>query len=147
MTSSRRNPYRRGNKRKTATPRKPTRARARTPASAAPAPQPSAPAAAPEDRVSLVARVQAMVERQIEAAETMLPLPETPDESERNSRALAGLLRTLRELKRLESPPAPFEPADDDDVPPQDLEELRRELSRKLEAIVAGREGAVCCEP
>lgn len=101
---------------------------------------------APEERVALVERLQDLVERQIAATETMLPLPTTPDETERNARALAGLLRTLRELKRLEAPPAPIESADDDDMP-QDIEELRRELSRKLEALVAGREGAVPSEP
>jgi hypothetical protein len=99
----------------------------------------------PEERVALVERLQGMVERQIEATETMLPLPATADEAERNGRALASLLRTLRELKRLQAPPAP-ETADDDHTVPHDLDELRRELSRKLEALVAGREGAVRSE-
>jgi hypothetical protein len=120
--------------------------RAATPVAAkplneSPATESSAPAA-PEERLALVERLQGMVERQIAATEAMLPPPATPDEAERNSRALASLLRTLRELKRLEAPPAPSESADDDDIP-YDVDELRRELSRKLEALVAGREGAV----
>jgi hypothetical protein len=130
-----------------ARPRKPKRAgkRAATPVNESPAMESPATAAVPEERLALVERVQAMVERQIEGTEAIMPLPETPGDAERNGRALASLLRTLRELKRLEAPPAPTEPADDDI--PYDLEELRRELSRKLEAIVAGREGAVRYEP
>jgi transcriptional regulator of acetoin/glycerol metabolism len=118
------------------------------PAPAASAHQQQAPGYPPAaaERLALVERVQMMVERQIEATETMLPLPKTPDEAERNARALAGLLRTLREMERLQAPPAPPESADDNDMP-EDIEELRRELSRKLEALVAGREGAVRSEP
>jgi hypothetical protein len=62
--------------------------------------------------------------------------PPTPEEAERMARAVAGLTRTLRETMRLDAPPAPPEPTDDNTIP-RDLDELRRELSRRLAALVA----------
>ncbi|MEA2993149.1 MAG: hypothetical protein QOD40_2069 [Alphaproteobacteria bacterium] len=62
--------------------------------------------------------------------------PPTPEEAERMARAGAGLTRTLRETMRHDAPPAPHEPVDDNTIP-RDLDELRRELSRRLAALVA----------
>jgi hypothetical protein len=91
-----------------------------------------------EERLKLVQQLQGVVKRQVDALESVLPAPSTPEQADRSARVLASLFRTLREMTRLEAPPAPAEPTDDDDVP-RDLDELRRELSRKVDALIAGR--------
>jgi hypothetical protein len=60
-------------------------------------------------------------------------------ENERAARALAALTRTLRELKTLETETP--EPTPDDS--PHDIDEFRRALARKIDALVAGRGGRV----
>jgi hypothetical protein len=94
----------------------------------------------PIDRVARVARLERIVERQIDVLETLMAKMGTalPEDPERVTRSLAILHRTLQELLRQE-PPVPTEDADDDDSVPCDLDELRRELSRRLEEIVARR--------
>jgi hypothetical protein len=94
----------------------------------------------PIDRVARVARLERIVERQIDVIETLMAKmgAALPDDPERATRSLAVLHRTLQELLRQE-PPGPTEGADDDDSVPCDLDELRRELSRRLAAIVARR--------
>ena len=98
---------------------------------------------APAERLALAERVQNSIERQLTAVESVLAAMGTPqpEQAECHARTLASLARTFREMMRLQVAP-PDEPADDNDVP-RDLDELRRELSRKLAALVAGRAGAV----
>ncbi len=92
------------------------------------------------DRVALVARLQQSVEKQLDVVDAIASSGQTRGEAERTVRMFAGLSRTLREMWRLDSPlPAP----DSEDDIPRDVDELRRELSRKLAALVAGRAGAV----
>jgi hypothetical protein len=107
-------------------------------------PTPVAPPAAngPLDRAALVMRMQAAIEHELNLVDSIVATlgPSSHEEAERAARTLATLARSLREVMRLDAPPAPTEPTDDI---PRDLNELRRELSYKLAAIVAGREGAV----
>ncbi len=103
-------------------------------------PEPSAP---PPDRLALAERLQNAVAQELSAIESILATQSgTPGDAERTRRLVASLVRTLRELTRLDAPPAPTEPPDDSPVP-QDLDELRRELSRKLERLVAEQSAAV----
>jgi hypothetical protein len=60
-------------------------------------------------------------------------------ESERLARALAALTRTLREFNTLQGQYE--EPAIDDS--PADIDEFRRALARKIDALVAGQGGGV----
>jgi hypothetical protein len=71
-----------------------------------------------------------------------------PDgERERNTRLLATLARTLQQLMALDpmptSRPAKKDvPRDDDDSVPRDLDELRRELARRVDRLRRGRGAA-----
>ena len=69
-----------------------------------------------------------------------------PDDRERDARTLAVLVKTMRELVALDdSRDGGASPADSehDDGGPRDLDEFRRELARRMDAIVAARtEGA-----
>lgn len=93
------------------------------------------------DRAALVGRMWRAADAQVREIEDRLAqeAPE-PDARERDARLLAVLARTLRELSALEAPKQKqtAAPADDDAVP-RDLDELRRSLARKLEALIAGR--------
>ena len=59
-----------------------------------------------------------------------------PDERERDARTLGVLARTLRDLKTVETGSSNGSPPPNDDEPPQDVEELRRSLAQKLEALL-----------
>src|SRR5664279_2379542 len=71
-----------------------------------------------------------------------------PAESERNSRVTAALARTMRELaakdERDTSRKAPNKSGgSNDDIVPLDIDELRRSLTRKLDALVAEQQGTL----
>jgi hypothetical protein len=86
-------------------------------------------------RAALTARIQAAVEREIEAVERLLTAlgASEPAETEGTARTLASLARTLRELVHLDtSPPEPV-----DEQPPRDLDELRRALAQRLDELIA----------
>ncbi len=104
------------------------------PACAEPAPT----AANPLDRSALAARIQRSIERELDAIERVLDLlqPQNGNEAERAARTLAALARTLREVATLDTDPA-AEADPDDDAGPRDMEEFRRDLARRMEAIVA----------
>lgn len=95
-------------------------------------------AGSPLDRQQLAARIQRSVERELDAIERVLDLlqPQNGNEAERAARTLAALARTLREVATLDTDPA-AEPDHDDDAGPRDMEEFRRELTRRIEAIIA----------
>ena len=101
---------------------------------------------APEERIALVERLREAVDKQIGHVDSILSRTDMqlPDEAERTSRMLAGLARTLREMTRLDMP-APPELEDDSDMP-RNVDDLRRELLRKMDAILAGRTHAVSGE-
>lgn len=90
-------------------------------------------------RKTLVARVSTSIERELFAVEQLLAsnggTSALDTETERRARTLASLARTLRELSQLE--PAKTKPKADDDAIPRDLDELRRELARRLDGLIA----------
>jgi hypothetical protein len=97
-------------------------------------------------RVALVARMMRATEMQLHEIEQRLASAgyETGD-SECNARALALLARAMRELTALdESNRKPSQPSQtNDDSVPLDVDELRRSLTRKLDALVAEQQGTL----
>lgn len=93
----------------------------------------------------LIDRVTGSIERELTQIETIIGAhrvdPHRRTEAERRARTLASLARTLSELKRLgpQSGEGKVKPADDDDAVPRDLDEFRRELSRRLDQMVGRR--------
>jgi aminoglycoside phosphotransferase (APT) family kinase protein len=89
--------------------------------------------------VKLAARIRAAVERELNRVEeTRARLaPDVPAEAERAARTLAALVRTLHALDAVERR-APAEPEEEEI---RDLDEFRRELTRRLAAIRARRAG------
>ena len=119
---------------------------------AAPAPQidhaapplPAVPQILPgeDEPAAIVPRLQNAVARVLPAIEatvaTLSAQPAHPREMERAARVLAALTRTLRELNTLlRQCPVP---AADDDMP-EDIDEFRRNLARRIRLFVASRTG------
>jgi hypothetical protein len=104
----------------------------------------TASARKPVRRATLIARMMNAAERQVREIEEKLVVSDDELEGrERNARVLAVLVKTLSELSsadarmpraRARKPKAD----DDDDAIPRDIDELRRELSRRLDAMAAG---------
>jgi hypothetical protein len=97
-----------------------------------------------EARRQLVGRLWRTAERQVRDIEERLKgVSQESSDRERDARALAVMVKTLRELAAFdEAHPAAqtrTEPVDDDE--PRDMDEFRRELARKMDAIIARREG------
>ena len=99
-------------------------------------------AAGAPDGSAIVPRLQSAVARVLPAIEaTVAKLaagPTPPREMEQAARALSSLTRTLRELNGLlgqHRVPAP------DDEGPEDIDEFRRELARRMRAFVDARTG------
>jgi hypothetical protein len=92
---------------------------------------------------ALAVRVQRVVERELDAIDTILGAIGAADaaEAERSARTLASLARALKEVMRLAAPDEPAD-ADDDDPVPRDLDEFRRELARRIEALAGGSAAA-----
>jgi hypothetical protein len=90
-------------------------------------------------RASLVARLWRTAEAQVRGIEDRVMRNGQPaDERERDARSLAVLVKTLRELALFdERNKAPQ--VKDDDEGPRDIDEFRRELARKIDAIIAAR--------
>ena len=93
---------------------------------------------------SMVERVSNAIERELTKIERIVGNPErlVPAqriETESRARVLASLARTLKEVMRLREQERGVEDkkAADDDAVPRDLDEFRRELSRRLEGLVA----------
>lgn len=103
-------------------------------------------------RLALVGRIWRSAEQQVDQIEARLAQAGyTPDACERDARALAVLVRTLRELSELEKRrprAAAREKPENDDSIPKDVDELRRELARRMQALIDSRTGAgVSSEP
>lgn len=64
-------------------------------------------------------------------------LPRRPPDAERTARTLSTLTDALQKLQRLRCG-VPFSEPDDDDMP-EDIDEFRFELARRIEAFVASR--------
>src|SRR5262249_12876051 len=91
-------------------------------------------------RAKLVRRIWRTAEAQVREIERrLIDQPPPPEERERNARTLAVLARTLRDLDALDCDNS-GRPTQDDDTVPRDVEALRRELSRKIDEIIAERE-------
>lgn len=102
--------------------------------------------AEPDDR-PIAERLQSAVARVLPAIEGTLATlgtgPAHPRELERTARALTALVRTLRELNGLLAQHAAAPPACDcdcDDMP-EDIDEFRNELARRINALVDQRTG------
>jgi hypothetical protein len=104
------------------------------------------PPQAPAERVALIERMQKVVEREIDAVEQVLTTLGASDrlETEGAARTLASLARTLRELAQLDT--APPAETNNDHSSVRDLDEFRRDLSRRLDRIISDAK-AVCPEP
>lgn len=92
---------------------------------------------------SMVERVSNAIERELTKIERIVGNPErlAPAqriETESRARVLASLARTLKEVMRLREQERGVDnkKAADDDAVPRDLDEFRRELSRRLEGLV-----------
>lgn len=95
------------------------------------------------DRAEIVGRIWRTAEAQVrEIEERLARHARQPDDRARDVRTLAVLVKTMRELAAFDAirdgaaPPANTE---DDDAGPRDLDEFRRELARRMEAIIAAR--------
>jgi len=95
---------------------------------------------------NLVERVSRSIERELnridEILESVGPDQGQHAEAERRARTLASLARTLKEVTHLRNEKGKQKPADDDDIP-RDIEQLRQELARRLEGLVA--EAKIVC--
>lgn len=96
----------------------------------------------PASGAELIERVSRAVERELSQIEVIIGghhvKPAQRTEAERRARTLASLARTLGEVMRLRRQDQRVKPFDDD--VPRDLDEFRRELSRRLEQMVRSRE-------
>lgn len=91
--------------------------------------------------LELIVRVSRAIEHELLQIERIVGGRHVPlmqrSEAERRARTLASLARTLNEVKRLRAEEEKPK-ADDDDAVPRDLDEFRRELSRRLALLDAG---------
>jgi hypothetical protein len=100
------------------------------------------PPALPQERAAVAARVQATVERELTAVGRVLDVlgPSDRDEAERTARTLASLARTLREVALINRTEEAAAPDDiDDDPVPRDIDEFRRELTRRIRKFIEAR--------
>jgi hypothetical protein len=103
------------------------------------------------NRAALTQRLWRTAERQVREIEERLTIAhQEPTERERDARVLSVLVKTLRELSAFEA-----EPGDDaatnagnaDDDFPRDVDELRRELSRRLDSMAEGAAAGIPVAP
>lgn len=105
------------------------------------------PDAEPDDRAGLIRSIWRTAQAQVRAIESRtLGGGQEPTERERDMRVLAVVARTLRELRAFDrnedaTGEAARAAATDDDPPPRDIDEFRRELARRIDALVASRTG------
>jgi len=108
----------------------------------------------PADDEAIVPRLQGALARVLPAIEatvaTLAARPAHPRELERAARALASLTRTLRELHSLlNQHQAAAAAADSDDPVPEDIDEFRNQLARRISAFIDAqhREKLGCAGP
>ncbi|HVV92096.1 MAG TPA: hypothetical protein VHD15_01635 [Hyphomicrobiales bacterium] len=107
-------------------------AQAAAPPSAPPPPEDAAAAAV--DRAALTARIRRAVEQELAKVERLLRRSGGRGALDGSARTLATLVKTLAELRRLETT-APPAAAEVDDGAFADLDTLRLDLARRLEAL------------
>jgi hypothetical protein len=96
----------------------------------------------PQQRAAIASRIQSAVEREIAAVERVLDVvgPADQGEAERSARTLASISRTLREVAALNQPDEVTPPDDADNDPvPRDIDEFRRELTRRIRNFIEAR--------
>jgi len=96
----------------------------------------------PATRLSLVKRLWRTAELQVRDIEDRVRLNQQPDERERDARTLAVIVKTVRELRALKEADEQG-PAGDD----FDLDDFRRALARKIDALAGRRGGGIDREP
>jgi hypothetical protein len=88
-------------------------------------------------RLSLVKRLWRTAEWQVRDIEDRLRLnQQQPDERERDARLLAVMVKTIRELRAMHDADEEASPENDG---PDNLDDYRRELARKIDGIIAAR--------
>ena len=104
---------------------------------------------APSDPVSMVARLEAELEKQLRTVESLRaetgPRVKRSAEAERVARTLATLTETLFKVRRLRQPGG-SQTTDDDDLP-SDPDGFRLALARRIEAFVRSRTDGNLAEP
>lgn len=97
-------------------------------------------------RAELIERMLRAAERQVTGIELQLEgTRQEPGEAERNVRTLAVLAKTMQSLAALDAQhkrAAPKPKAAKNESMPRTIDELRRSLARKLEAIITERDSA-----
>jgi hypothetical protein len=88
-------------------------------------------------RASLIDRLWRAADKQVREIEKRLRLDQAPDARERDARMLATMVKTLRELRALDAARGEQEPAPENDHGPDNLDDFRRELARKMDAVIA----------
>ena len=92
-----------------------------------------------QGQVSLVARLWRTAERQVRDIELRLSQgAQPPAERERDMRMMVSAVRMLRELSGFAV--AKPKPGEEEDAAPRDMDEFRRELARRMDALVARRD-------
>ena len=87
-------------------------------------------------RASLVDRLWRTADKQVREIEKRLRLDQQPDARERDARMLATMVRTLRELRALDAARTERESSEDEHGP-DNLDDFRRQLARKMDAVIA----------
>jgi hypothetical protein len=94
-------------------------------------------------RMELAARIQNTVERGLDAVDRVLDKVGPADEggAERSARTLAAIARTLHAMAAIAEPESEATPPDetDDDPVPRDIDEFRRELTRRIRGFIEAR--------
>lgn len=116
----------------------------------------AADAASAGERALLVQRLWRAAQAQVNELERRLAGTLAPEEREREARTMAVLVKTLREIGefdgRCEERAATQADdagaaADANDDDPREIDEFRRELARRIEAIRAAADPEAACEP
>ena len=99
-------------------------------------------AAQPQGRAAFAAHVRSVLQSELAAAQRVLKMLGTAKqaEAERTARILATVTRTVKEIVATANPNEMTAPdAADDDSVPCDIDELRRELARRIYGIIEAR--------
>ena len=98
----------------------------------------------PADALALD-RIERLVEQELAAQEATRAqlglLARTPVEAERSVRILSTSIQILLALARLRGDGAPHREIENDDDMPDDIDDFRNELARRIRAFVASRTG------
>lgn len=113
-----------------------------------PPPPPLDPERLANTRLALAARLQDAVDAHLQAVKRVLAVvtPTDHGEAELCSRTLANVAEALSEVAFLTRPPedemtphADADADDDDDIVPRDVDEFRRELTRRIRGFIEAR--------